>query len=510
MRWRLPEGEGGSPSSRRKLWVTAFLLLWTLGGVSPAAAQITTGELAERRAALAAQVGDGVILALGAPAPAYDYLPWSQGSAFRYLTGFLEWDAALLMEVRGGVVRSETLFVNPRDPERETWEGLRVGPERVEERFGLPGRAGADLGEALEALLEGENTLHVVAPFQPGTAIPNPETLRLRALLERTPGVEVRPIVSLVARLRAVKSDAELALIRRSVEITTTAHQEVLRVLRPGLAEFEIQGLVEYTFRRYGAERPAFSTIAGSGPHSTILHYNANDRFMEDGDVLVLDIGASYAGYAADITRTLPVNGRFSPPQREIYEVVREAQRAGEEAVRIGGPYAAVGAAAREVIADGLARLGLIEGPDATYDCGAPGRLRECPQLQLYYMHGVGHGIGLDVHDPLPPLLEPGSAFSIEPGIYVRPNLFTEVIPDTPRNRALQEAVDPAFRRYMNIGVRIEDNYILTEDGLRWLSRAPREIEEIEAALAAPREGPPRRDGDRVEDYRRLTPILPR
>jgi Xaa-Pro aminopeptidase len=217
--------------------------------------------------------------------------------------------------------------------------------------------------------------------------------------------------------------------------------------------EFELQALIEYTFRRNGADRPSFATIVGSGPNSTTLHYNADDRFMEPGDVVVMDIGASYRGYAADVTRTVPASGTFTPAQREVYQLVRDAQAAAERQAKVGAPARLMSDSATAVLAAGLARLGLVESADATYDCDARGA-RQCPQYSLYYMHGLGHGIGLEGHEE-PYLvagnrepLEVGHAFSIEPGIYLE-------------------------GRY---GARIEDIVVCGPDGPIVLNEAPRDL----------------------------------
>jgi Xaa-Pro aminopeptidase len=207
---------------------------------------------------------------------------------------------------------------------------------------------------------------------------------------------------------------------------------------------------------------------------------------MEAGDLVVIDIGASWAGYAADVTRTLPVSGRFTREQRAVYDIVRAAQRGAERAAAPGAPWTAVATAARDTIAQGLARLGLVDSATATYDCGASGG-RQCPQWSLYYMHGLGHGIGLEVHDPDQAVgmgvIAEGSAFTLEPGIYVRAQLL-DILPDTPANRALASRIGGAVRRYANVGVRIEDDYLVTARGVEWVSRAPREADEVEAAMA--------------------------
>jgi len=253
----------------------------------------------------------------------------------------------------------------------------------------------------------------------------------------------------------------------------------------------------------------------GSGPNSTTLHYNADDRFFGDDDVMVMDIGASYRGYAADVTRTVPVSGKFSADQRAVYQAVRDVQATGERQAKLNAPGHLMADSANAAMDAALARLGLIESPRATYDCDASGA-RQCAQRLLYYMHGLGHGIGLDVHDPGAAgggggggsNLTAGSAFTIEPGIYVRENLL-DIIPRTTRNIAMIEKIHPAVRRYRGIGVRIEDDYIMTNAGLEWISRAPREMNEIEALMREPWKGPAVRDRAKVEWYRSTAPRAP-
>jgi Xaa-Pro aminopeptidase len=477
----------------------ALILAGGLLAPAPVSAQIAPAEHAERRAELARTVGDGLVLALGSSAPPQDYIAFHQNSLFRYLTGFTEPDAALVLEVRGGRISSETLFVNPRDPGTETWEGIRMGPDASLERTGIPGRSVLELEGAMDALLAAHDEVAVVGAFQPGAAVANDVTQRLERLVEGH-SVNLRPANAQVNALRAIKSPAEIELMRRSAEITVEAHRQAALHLAPGRNEFELEAAIEGTFRRNGAERAAFASIVGSGPNSTILHYNRNDRFMDDGDVVVVDIGSSYGGYAADITRTYPVNGRFSAAQREIYQLVRDAQAAAEAMAGPGVSMGEMNARASTVLSQGLARLGLIEAPDATFETPSGGT---APQLQLYYMHGLGHGIGLDVHDPAPSPLAPGAWISIEPGLYVRPNLLTEVVADTPANRRMIGAIRGAFERYQGIGVRIEDDYLVTADGVERVTPAPREIDEIEALLAAPRAGSDR-NAAWVEWYRRM------
>jgi Xaa-Pro aminopeptidase len=476
----------------------------------PAAARIGAAEYASRRAALAASLGDGVFIAIGAPNPEHDYLPFAQDPGFNYLTGIQEPGAALIIAKTGGTV-TERLFVLPRDPSREVWEGARLGADGARARTGIPTATIEALLPALDELLPSAGRIYALA-----TPRESPNPLRLPSYhagviagLAARYGVEVVGVDDELSRLRGLKSETELDLIRRAVEVTNLAHRAAMRTVEPGMNEFEVQALVEYTFRRHGADRPSFASIVGSGPNATTLHYNANDRYMDADDMLVMDIGASYRGYAADVTRTVPVDGTFSPEQRGVYEVVLAAQKAAEAQARPGATWQALNSAAVLELARGLAGLGLIEAEDATFDCGAAGAPRTCPQVALFYMHGLGHGIGLQVHDPdvsYVAAFTVGSAFTIEPGIYVRADALDH-IPDTPGNRRLRAAVGEAVRRYRNIGVRIEDDYFITSDGVERISDgAPREIAEIEMQMALPGVGEADRRAAIVEWYRQTEP----
>ncbi|MEO7965720.1 MAG: M24 family metallopeptidase, partial [Gemmatimonadaceae bacterium] len=253
-------------------------------------------------------------------------------------------------------------------------------------------------------------------------------------------------------------------------------------------------------------ERPAYSSIVGSGPNSTTLHYNKDDKFVQSGEVIVMDVAAQYGGYAADITRSFPVSGTFTVDQKALYQVVRDAQSAAERNAKPGTRASVMNDSAKNVIANGLAKLGLIESADATYDCGTAQQARQCPQYSLYYMHGLGHGIGLEVHDPdqfyFTGVIAAGSAFTIEPGIYVRGNLL-DIIPKTPRNAQLVGKIAPAVKKFADVGVRIEDDYLVTDQGLEWVSCGlPREAEEVEALMQGTYSGPPARDAQKVDWYK--------
>lgn len=466
-----------------------------------AGAQITAQEYEQRRATLATRLPDGVFVVRGAESPVVDYLPFYQSIGMQYLAGYREPDAALVLHKQGPSA-TWTLFVQPKNPAQEVWSGRRYGADSAAKATGLRARLRADFEPYLDSLLRITPRLSFHADLAEGGDTLNGDDRFLEALRRRHAGLEVTDANRLVTTMRSKKSPAELDLIQRAAAISMEAHAEAARALEPGMNEFEIQALLEYTFRRYGGDRAAYASIVGSGPNSTVLHYNRDDRYMKAGDLLLIDAAASFGGYAADITRTFPVSGRFTPEQRDVYQVVRDAQAAAERTAKIGTPWREVSRAASQVIAEGLTRLGLIESPTATYQCGTAQTPRQCSQVSLYYMHGLGHGIGLAVHDPDQKDREaigPGSAYSIEPGIYVR-NELLDIIPKA-GNEALIARIAPAVRKYANVGVRIEDNYVVTEDGVKWVTCVAREVDEVEALMREPVKGPQVRDAERVGWY---------
>ncbi|MEO7713015.1 MAG: aminopeptidase P family protein [Gemmatimonadaceae bacterium] len=496
--------------NRRSAFAALLPLLLPALLARPLSAQ-STQEFERRRMQFATRVPDGVIVVLGAREPAQDYLSFSQAPSFNYLTGFEEPDAALVMVKKGVQVAWAMMFVQPKLPSREVWTGVRLGVRGVTDLTSIRGRVVTELPAVLDSLARTGMAFNVVGQFgatdgPEGSAdVRSPDEQMMDALQKKHVGLKVTPVNDLVEELRGTKSAAELALIRRAADITVRAQKEAIAALKDGMNEFEIQALIEYTFRRNGADRPSFATIVGSGPNATTLHYNANDRVIGINDLVVMDIGASYKGYAADVTRTVPASGKFSPTQREVYTIVRDAQAAAERQAKLGAPSRLMNDSANAVIAAGLARLRLIDSPDATYDCSTGASPRQCPQYRMYYMHGLGHGIGLEVHDPeqyyYTAKLGPGSAFTLEPGIYVRERVLDEM-PDTPRNREIAARLRPLVTFYRNIGVRIEDDYVVTDQGVEWISRAPREIAEIEALMKAGSTGPAPRDRALVEGYK--------
>lgn len=494
-----------------------LLLVSTISGAlaTVAGAQVTQAEYAARRAAFAKSLtADGVILVLGNREPKENFQNFWQSEHFNYLTGFLEPAAAMVMVKKGDTVE-QFLFVEPRDPAQEVWTGARLGVEGVKPKTGMSGRTASTLRATLDSLLAQGGNLFTVGDLSRGGGADVPGSTAIRTaddqfvdqlkLAHRN--VTVSDAGNQVNRLRGAKSAAELALIRTAAQVSAKAHVQAMHAIAPDLAEFEIQALAEYTFRRNGADGPSYGSIVGSGPNSTTLHYNKDDRFMKAGEMVNMDMAAYYGGYSADITRTVPVNGTFTPAQKDIYQIVLDAQMAAERQVKPGTHFATLNDSATAVLRNGLTKVGLMESPNATYDCGNG---RSCTQLSLYYMHGLGHPIGLDVHDvdvgfaSTAPLAV-GSAFTIEPGIYVRENLLA-IIPDTPKNTELRVKVAAGLKKYANIGVRVEDDYIVTATGFeRPTSEAPRTIADIEKEMA--KKGPiPARDAATVEAYKKIRP----
>jgi Xaa-Pro aminopeptidase len=462
-------------------------LAWRIPELPPHS-PVSVQEFTGRRKALTDSLGDGVYVFFGARAPAHDYLPYQQNPEFRYMTGIEEPDAMLIL-VRTGRELKEHLFVQPRNPAREVWEGVRLGPDGARAVTGISSQPNDRAMQVLDSLLLLRDTL--ITPTPPPAAVEPDQELgfaeqALSRILPRHPGVTTVSAAEALLALRSRKSAAELDRLRRATYLSAEAHRQAMQATEPGMNEFEIRALVEYFFVRNGGDGPAYASIVGSGPNSTTLHYNAANRCMNDGEVLLFDVAAYFDGYASDVTRTIPVNGRFTAEQRALYEVVLAAQKAAERQIRLGARWQDLNRAARTELANGLARLQLIDRPDATYDCGTAARPNRCAQLGLFYMHGLGHGIGLEVHDPdisTTAGFQPGSAVTIEPGLYIRADAFNH-LPDTPDNRAMIQRLGPPLERYANIGVRIEDVYIFDDHGVERASRgAPREIDEVEALM---------------------------
>jgi Xaa-Pro aminopeptidase len=477
---------------------------------------MTSEDLAtfiERRRRFVEAVGDGLAIVPAAPETVRNNdvsHPFRQHSDFYFLTGFDEPDAVALFNPAHAKERF-VLFVRPRDREMEIWTGHRAGVE------GAVASYGADAAYPIEQL---DGKLREYAIDRPtlfyrlGNAVFDGRVIRLVAELRAarsrgfTPPVRIEDPGPIVHELRLHRSPAELARQRRACQISRDAHAEAMRYARPGLHEYQVQAAVEFVFRSQGSPRDAYPSIVASGPNACILHYVENQRRMADGDLLLIDAGCEYGYHAADITRTFPVNGRFTAPQRAVYDVVLRAQLAAIEATRPGVPYEAIHEAARRVIAEGLVDLKLLPRPLA--DSLAMHHYRE------FFMHGTGHWLGMDVHDvgdyrvrrqsrPL----EAGMVFTVEPGIYVDP--ARESVTFHLREYSEEEMWERRLRLGMaaakkleeqekakaptvthpippelrGIGVRIEDDILVTAEGIENLTAGtPKTVEEVEATCA--------------------------
>lgn len=480
------------------LRLTAALTLATGVACHDLSGQITSAEYAARRDSLAARIGSGVVVAFGGRTPVSDFGPFYQIPSFRYLTGYEFAEATLVMVVDNGRGRS-TLFVNRTAPRRALYYGSEPDSLALLHDLGLASRSAGELRHVLDSLAARSIPFYSVrdiedADFAAADSVTR-GTLEMRALAARHAGLVVRDAHPILDQLRARKSKAELDLIRKAAAISADAHRELMRRLEPGMHEYDIQAVIEAAFRRGGAERPAYGSIVGAGPNGTQLHYMKNRREVRPGEVVVIDAAAEYDGYAADVTRTLPIDGKYTAEQRAIYQLVRDGQAAAERNSKPGMSMQAAQDSSLDVRARGLAALGLVESADATFD--PPWQVdckqtpRSCLQASLFAIHGITHGLGLAVHDPVQAYygdrkFKVGDAFTIEPGIYITQKLL-DILPDTPKNRAFIAKVRPLVERYKDTGIRIEDDYVITERGLEWItSGVPREIDEVEALLKRP------------------------
>ena len=433
---------------------------------------IKPAEFARRRRQLMRMAGSEAILILPAAAERLrnndTHYPYRQDSDFWYLSGFAEPDAVLVL-VPGRKHGEALLFCRERDPEREAWDGPRAGPEGAVERFGMDDAYPiADLDEILPGLIEGRSRVY----YHFGRDAEFDLKLigwvnRVRAQIKQgaQPPHEFLELGHLLHDLRLFKSKDELRVMKRAAQIAAEAHLRAMRAARAGRHEYEIEAELQYTFRRHDAVA-AYEPIVGTGANACVLHYRANKAPLKPGDLLLVDAGAEYQGYASDITRTFPVDGVYSPAQRAIYQLVLDAQHAAIEAAQPGASWIAPHDAAVRVLTEGLLRLGLLKGTLSQ-------ALKE-HSYRRFYMHKTGHWLGLDVHDVGDyridgefRLLEAGMAFTIEPGLYIPPG--SKGVP----------------AKYQGIGVRIEDDVVVTVDGNEVLTGdAPKEIDAIEALMA--------------------------
>jgi len=447
--------------------LVALAVLALVGDTALARHREPNSSYAARRALLRAQL-DGPVVLFGytgreVDSPAYVF---AQEEDFYYLTGHNETGAAVLLipdaAPPGGKSWEgprEILFLEPRDRGREQWNGPRTGPDDpdVRDKTGFADvKPFNQLRGELDKAARAYPVIYTLTPPRNEAGYPHAR-IWMNWLYQQLPQGNFKDVRPALHALRQIKSATELEMLGRAIELSVDAHLEAMKMMRPGIYEYEVAAKMEYVHKAGGCEREGYAPIVGSGIFSTVLHYDTNDKKIEDGDVVVLDVAGEYSGYSADITRTLPANGKFTPRQREIYDVVLGAQSAAIAAIkpgmRIGGND---DKSLTKIVRD------FMNNSKVKDKNGQP--------LGRYFIHGLSHHIGLNVHDPGDPnrLLEPGMVITMEPGIY---------IPDE------------------KIGIRIEDDVLVTPTGYKVLSaRLPKTVEEIEKIMANAKRSHPRAD----------------
>ena len=481
----------------RRLGIVVLALL-------PAAA--FAGELQDdlraRRARVMEALGpEAILVHWSAPSRVFsrdvDY-EYRQDSDMLYLTGIGQ-EGTTLVLMPGNKTRKSILFVSDADPRREHSQGHLLtkreaqdasGVDEVRFASGLDGFLGGLVngfppGERLteyageydvffDALKAGKARLALVFGRRPGVKEDLPQAYDYaERMRQRVPGLQIQDATPIVWGLRQVKTPYERGVLQRSADVSSDAHRAAMRAGRPGRYEYEVEAELERVYQQRGAPSWGYPSIVGSGPNATILHYETSRRQMKAGELLLIDAAAFYEGMTVDITRSWPVSGKYSSEQADLWRLVLAAQEAGMKAAVPGNHTTDVEKAAEEVVKAGLLKLGLITDPASK-------------QYRTWYTHGICHWIGIDVHDvgDYRRALEPGMAFVVEPGLYVREQAL-DALEDTPENRAFKEKVRPAVLKYKDIGVRVEDSFLLAESGLVRLSaRVPRTLEEIEAFIA--------------------------
>ena len=422
-----------------------------------------------RRAQFMEKMGKGVAIFKSAPVATRNQdvdHEYRQDSDFYYLTGFEEPESLCLLAPQHPE-HQFVMFVRPRDKEKETWTGKRAGPEGAIRDYGAQQAYTIDkLDEMLPKYLDQVDRIY----YRIGK---DPELDRKIMGLVYSYRTKSRAGISgpymlidaaeILHEMRLIKKEEELSLLRQAVDISCEGHLEAMKAARGGMYEYEIEALIEYTFRKRGSPRNGYPSIVGSGPNTTILHYDTNNRQMQEGELLLIDAGAEYGYYTGDITRTFPVSRKFSPEQKQIYQIVLQAQLEAIDLVKPGASIMDVHNRAVEVITEGLVALGFLQGNIKD--------LIEKEEYRKFYMHKTSHWLGMDVHDVGKynlhgkwRVLEPGMVLTVEPGIYIPEGT---------------EQVDP---KYWNIGIRIEDDVLVTPQGHEVLTaKVPKQIEDIEA-----------------------------
>ncbi|HVD93801.1 MAG TPA: aminopeptidase P N-terminal domain-containing protein [Vicinamibacterales bacterium] len=471
-----------------------------------AVARLTTAgplqdDLKARRARALERLGpDTLAIFWSAPPRVYSNdvnYEYRQDSNLLYLTGIDQEDTILVL-MPGNKTRREILFVREADARREHWNGHSLTPAEASAQSGiatvltvkefdtvvaaaLSGQGGPALGGPddartfLDAMEQGKAKLALLLePQRTLNDAPGPARQFATHMRDRFFGFQVKDATPVLAELRQIKTPYEQAVLRKSALISSDAHKAGMRAAAAGKFEYEVEAAIEEVYLRNGAMSWGYPSIVGSGPNATILHYEKSSRQMHTGDLLLVDAAANYEGQTADITRTYPIDGRFTQAQRDIYEIVFAAQEAGIKAARVGNRAQDIQNACDEVLRAGLVKLGLVLEPTGT-------------QFKIWATHGVSHWIGMDVHDvgARNKPIAPGMAFTIEPGIYVREAALND-LPKTPENAAFIEKVRAAVQKYKDVGVRIEDSFLVTDKGVENLSASvPRTLADVERFLAS-------------------------
>lgn len=435
---------------------------------------MTTSEYQQRRQQLMSKIGNGTAIFRSAPTAVmhndveYNY---RQDSDFFYLTGFNEPQAVAVLAPHHPEHRF-ILFVQPKDPEKEVWHGYLCGVDAAKELYGADvAYPIAELNDKLPQYLEKADRLYY--HFGRDRSFNDTILRHYQSLLRTYPKRGTGPVgiedASLIlSSMRLVKNKTEIDLMRRAVEIAVEAHNKALQNSTPGRYEYEIQAEIEHIFRLRGAMGPAYPSIVASGKNACVLHYVENNSQMQDNDLLLIDAGCAYGYYNSDITRTFPVNGKFTAEQKILYEIVLEAQKQAIEEVKPGNGFDAPHKKALRILTEGLVEIGLLKGEID--------KLIEEEKYKPFYMHRTSHWLGLDVHDvgiyqhgENPHILQAGHVLTIEPGLYIVPN--TKPAEDQPE-------IDP---RWVGIGIRIEDDVLVTNDGCEVLTAGvPKEVKDVE------------------------------
>lgn len=429
-------------------------------------------EYAKRRQSLMQKLGAGIMIIPAAPEYIRNgdaHYPYRQNSDFYYLTGFVEPEAVMVLAPK----RHEgqyLLFNRVRDREHEIWTGPRAGQTGACKDYSADQAYPIDDFVAmLPDLLIGREAIHYPLGINKdfdALILQAIETVRQKARSGATYPIQLVDISPTLHEMRLLKSPGEIALMQKAVDISACGHIAAMQACHPGMNECELEAILSYEFKRHGAQHTAYDSIVGAGANTCVLHYVKNDQKIADGDLVLIDAGAEYQGYAADITRTFPANGQFSPEQQAIYEIVLESQLAAIKKIKPGAAWEAAQDVIVKVITEGLLALGILKGKLAD--------LLEKQAYSRFYMHRSGHWLGLDVHDVGKykinqqwRKLQPGMVLTVEPGIYIAA--------DSPG----------VAKRWHNIGVRIEDDVLVTKTGCEVLSQnIPKTVIDIEAIMA--------------------------